>query len=633
MAKCNIKASNVALEWSNICKELTSQQAVRLLHRFTSGLINLPPRIERISSDSCSGFLEKRVAYDFLEGKKLLNSNNLSFSKSLDILQHKIIDLNDKSLLKPKDVSLSLNSYAKFYQNLHSNRSYNHLYNLIPTDNIKRYVSQLLSIANKNIQHMNEQDLSLVLNCISKINVNHDAFLKSSNKLLYNSLQEFYRKGLTLEDDSSSDNLMKNITPQGVSLLLNCFSKSNIELDPSVLDFFVDEYVGKLVEKFQINQLIVTLNSFLKFKIPLTRVFKAVKTADIMLKESEKEYNMKLISTSLYTFAKYNYQPIYCFRNIVSYLDRVNLKHSSELELGNIYYAFGKLNYRNTKLIDKMNENVYENLKTFTPHGVVGIYHSLSKLDYKSKLFSQNEKLQNMENRFISEFLKFFKDDLSLAGVNNSNFNIPVVPLHNINFCFSCSINNIVDHKIYSLLLRKLTCMIENEPSSPIFKIGNIVLNYREELTNDHDQFKFLSKYIGIQGIYQLYCILQHVLNYVERGLESIEYSVLASINSLMDHFNILSTGKRRKFFTEDLIFEPNKVEDDVKLDETTHLTSKIHEDVYSVLEKIAHERNEDNNQPGLDGNESSGLANDKSILYKEHEALPYTIDIVLFKF
>uniref|UniRef100_A0A3B0MQ22 Uncharacterized protein n=1 Tax=Theileria annulata TaxID=5874 RepID=A0A3B0MQ22_THEAN len=633
MAKCNIKASSVALEWSSICKELTSQQAVRLLHRFTSGLINLPPNVEKFSSDFCSGFLEKRVAYDFLEGKKLLNTNNLSFPKSLDILQNKIIELNDKSLLKPKDVSLSLNSYSKFYQNLHSSRTYSHLYKLIPTDNIKRYVSQLMKIANKNIEHMNEQDLSLVLNCISKINVNHDEFLKSSNKLLHNSLKEFYRKGLTLEDDSNSDNLMKNMTPQGVSLLLNCFSKSNIELDANVLDFFVDEYVTKLVEKFQINQLIVTINAFLKFKIPLSRVFKAVKTADRMLKESQKEYTMKLISTSLYTFAKYNYQPVYCFQNVVSYLNRIDLKHSSELELGNIYYAFGKLNFRNTKLIDKMNENVYQNLKTFTPHGVVGIYHSLSKLDYKSKLLKENEKSKNIETKFISEFLKFFKDDLPFAGVNNSNFNIPVVPLHNINFCFSCAINNILDPKIYSFLLRKLTYMIENDPSGPIFKIGNIVLNYREELANDQDEFKFLSKYIGIQGIYQLYCILQHILNYVAKGLESIEYSVLASINSLMDHFNIISTGKRRKFLAEDLIFEPSKAEDDVKLDETTHVTSKIHQDVYSVLEKIIKKQTEDIDKSEVDRNGFLSQENVKSLLYKEHEAFPYTIDIVLFKF
>ncbi|UKJ87784.1 hypothetical protein MACJ_000224 [Theileria orientalis] len=651
LSKWSFHPSTLAVEWASVCKNLTSQQAVRMLHRFTRALVDHLKRGNRISDDSCHIFLERRVAYDVLNGRKISNSNSLSLYKSLELLHGKIMDLNAKSMLEPKHVSLSLNSYAKFYDNLTSN---NRLYkfNLITTKHINNYASQLLKIATKNVDYMNEQDLSLVLNCISKMNIKNHEFLNTSNELLNRSLEEFTRLGLNFEEESYSDNLIKNMTPQGLALLLNCYSKSDVELNRSLITFFVEKYIPKMKEMFSINHLIMSLHGFLKYNVQLMKLLSSLKTADKMLSGSSEHYTMKLISFALYTLSKYNFYPSLSINSMIEYVNSTSLSQASEVEMCNVYYALGKLNVRDLETLDHMNRSVASKLKRFTPHAIVGIYHSLSRLDYKQMLAQPlitqglseqgtgranlnrrtkgestgGAEPQTMEEKFTGEFIKFFRDKSMLASAFNSNVNLTLLPIQLINFTFSCAINYNMEPWIYNFMLNKLICIIEKCPgeNEAYNRSTNILMSYREELASEDDHYKFLSKYVGIRGIYQINCILQHVLYYVEGGLEPLDYEVLSSLNTLLDSFRFVSDGNN-KYILEDDIIESERDQEEYSEDRTLPVTSRIHGNVYSVLEKVL--RKGDQEESPLELDEL------KLFIYKEHEVVPYVIDIVIFKF
>ncbi|UKK00194.1 hypothetical protein MACK_000264 [Theileria orientalis] len=650
--KWSIHPSILAVEWSSVCKNLTSQQAVRLLHRFTTALVDHLKRGNRISDDSCHIFLERRVAHDVLNGRKISNSNNLSLYKSLELLHGKIIDLSAKSMLEPKHVSLSLNSYAKFYDNLTSNlRLYK--FNLITSKQINNYVSQLLKIATKHVDYMNEQDLSLVLNCISKMNIKNHEFLNTSSELLNRSLEEFNRLGLNLEEEDDSDNLIKTMTPQGLALLLNCYSKSDVELNRSLIKFFVENYIPKMKEKFSINHLIMSLHGFLKYNVHLVKLLSSLKTADKMLSESCEHYTMKLISFALYTLSKYNFYPSLSINSMIEYVSGTSLSEASEVEMCNVYYALGKLNVRDLECLEHMNRSVAYKLKRFTPHAIVGIYHSLSRLDHKQMLAqpeftkkvseegkgqeivkrwtkgesTESEEQQTLEDKFTGEFIKFFKDKSMLTSAFNSNVNLTLLPIQLINFTFSCAINYNMDPWIYNFMLNKLICIIEKCPGEKEMykKSGNILMSYREELASEDDHYKFLSKYVGIRGIYQINCILQHVLYYVEGGLQALDYELLSSLNTLLDRFRFVSDGNN-KYILEDEIIESEIDEEEYAEDRVLPVTSRIHGNVHSLLEKVLRRGDEDDESP-------SELGDSKLFIYKEHEVVPYVIDIVIFKF
>nr|PVC52293.1 hypothetical protein MACL_00000896 [Theileria orientalis] len=627
LSKWSIHPSTLAVEWASVCRNLTSQQAVRVLHKFTTSLVDHLKKGNTISDDSCHIFLERRVAHELLKGRKLSNSNNLSLYKSLELIHGKIMDLDARSMLDPKHVSLSLNSYAKFYDSLNSsNRLYK--FNLITTKHINNYVSQLLRIATKKVDYMNEQDLSLVLNCISKMNIKNHEFLSTSNDLLNRSLEEYTRLGLSLEEENGSDNLIKSMTPQGLALLLNCYSKNGVELNRNVLNFFVENYIPKMKDRFSINHLIMSLHAFLKYNVPVLNLLSSLKTADKMLSGGQEHYTMKLISFALYTLSKYNFYPSLSIDGMIEYVNGASLSQASEVEMCNVYYALGKLNVRDLETLDHMNRSVASKLRRFTPHAIVGIYHSLSRLDYKQMLAQPplTKSPLTLEDKFTGGFVKFFRDKSRLTSAFNSNVNLTLLPIQLINFTFSCAINYNMDPWIYNFMLNKLICIIEKTPGEKekYGRSGNILMTYREELATEDDHYKFLSKYVGIRGMYQINCILQHVQYYVEGGLEALDYEVLSSLNTLLDRFRFVSDGNN-KYVLEDQIVESEGDEEERAEERTLPVTSRIHGNVYTVLEKVLRRG----------GQEESPLELDESklFIYKEHEVVPYVVDIVIFKF
>ncbi|EDO06837.1 uncharacterized protein BBOV_IV004760 [Babesia bovis T2Bo] len=602
----------------SLCSDLKSlslslkpDQLSKAFNRLALNFWRVPREVDFRHGQCIRHFFEKHVLRSVSSRSSLNVTGQLDLHIILQYFQDRAIALGNADALGPKDISLIFNAYAKIYQNVQQLRGLS-VYNtngLLKV--LRQYVTDLIPLARPLVFNMNEQDLSLVLNSISKINVPGDLLLETANEALVSHLREYYEHDQPVRNvygrlPKFGYNLISELTPQGASLIINCFAKSNISLDRGVINHIVNRFLPSNLEQFSSQQLVTILHGFMKLDVKSSDVRSSLVALDSILATACTEDNMKLLSASLYTFGKYNHFP----KASSGKLDLVGNSRPiqcTELELSNIYYGLGKLNLRCESFLERLNICLLDMLHDLTPQGVSTIYHALSRLGFRdSGVVSGLE--HSVESRLLSRFLEMVSL-LRPSGVRSDFIQSQILPLHLVNISLSAATNLILDNRIFSLLLDSLAQLVgQSMVSSKISKETSGHSGSHAELpTRDASVSRsvdFIHSDLGTQGVYQLYCICQHIMWYASPGLLSHRISTLKTLVHMFTAWESLY----RNGSIDRLHGYNDSLESLVDPDVTP---SRIQADVVGVLKCI--------------------LPSSGTLVVEESPAIPYTIDILLY--
>ncbi|KAK1442120.1 hypothetical protein BgAZ_401500 [Babesia gibsoni] len=637
-------------EWARVCAELPPGAVAKSLNRIALNFAKLPHETDAKSGYCLRTFLEKHVIRVVIPSCNLKGTGRLGFRDVLDPLQRRALLLGSSGNINQKDISLVLNAYAKIY---HTSQQFRGTPQKIVTERhrlLRQYVSQILPATVPLVPRMNEQDLSLVLNCASKLGVMNDELLTVANETLVTQLRQHYKNGYCSKNSSDTqrqvpdkdgitqshtdNNILSQFTPQGVSLVVNCFAKSNVALDEGVLTFIVHHYLPKNLDRFITQQLVVMMHSLLKLKVPLKEVVVPLRHMDRVMAMEFDERKTKLLSASLYTFGKYSYMP----SEMASKLDSETRDESvitfSELELCNIYYGLGKLNMRFTGFLDRLNKAVGNMLHKLSPQGLSTTYYALARLDVRDHqetqeaLLSRFEELINSNHNFIESRETCSKDD---------ECSKKILPLHVVNVCFSASTCLVLEGRLFATLLSHLEWPYRYCSTDTLgggLRWVPWLLERKRQTINDTSKTKcssseFISRELGTQGVYQLYCICQHIMMYTQGGLMTQRLAVLQLLKDIFDMWEVISKDKPSTFRHETIKGASVENSQTTTLIDPDVTTSKIQDDVVSVLKKGIVDRQVKSIQPI--GRMNKQQSNSKQVLLvKEAPAIPYVIDILL---
>ncbi|AFZ80327.1 hypothetical protein BEWA_031800 [Theileria equi strain WA] len=583
-------------KWKELCELLGKDDAIKVLRVFSSKWAVL---LKDLDNFSLPRFLEDDIANKVpsVLGKK--DIPRIGLFDTMDVLCNRLHFVSPT--FDRISISLVMNAYSRIYADTKHAMKTSKINTSGREEEVKRSAMRIIPKAIDLMPRMNEQDLSLFLNAVTKLEIQHNGIMRQTNELLYNDLRDYYK------GTDGNDNLIRNMNPQGIALILNCFSRSDINFDVQVMNYVINQYLPQNHEKFETRHLAIVLHSSLRMNFMFRNVWKVIVATDERLSKQPSDYSIKLLSTLLYTFSKYKYFPSLSLPEILKFLHKNNYTKNTELEISNLYYALGKLNVRDMQLLNKMNENIWRKLDKLTAQAVVNIYNSLSRLDY-FKPGDHNYNLRSehpLHKLLLSTFLGYFDGDVPEIYVQKS-----VLPRHILNMLFCTMINYILDPNLYNFLLGKLAITRI---------IGDGSSSLKDMDTNEKDLNTLLVREnIGIRGIYQLYCISHYINLYFTNGLQTLSLDALSIVYDLIDQN------------TDKLNIKDNLNEGPTHLtinsndtDEPIVITSKIHFSVYRTLENLISK-----GYLRSSGAKNANLA--KPLLYREYEVTPYVIDIFL---
>lgn len=650
-------AHTLSHEWARVCKKLPADQIAKVLNRIAINFAKVPVEVDLRGAACFRPFLEKHVIRVISPSVSIRGSGKLDVKDLLAPLQSRALYLGRSRGMQPKDISLVLNAYAKIYDNSQQSKGYLQKHYVDTRRLMKLYVLQMFPEARRLVGQMNEQDLSLVLNCASKLGVVDDEFLTVANNTLVRHLRAHYGSEsdeCAKDKSQGQSNLLSQFTPQGMSLVLNCFSKSNVALDEGVLAFIVHKYLPRNLNNFLTHQLVVLMHSFLKLKVPFKDISATLCHLDRVVAAEYDERNTKLLSACLYTFGKYNCMPTEIAKHMNSETSTKTVVGCSELELSNLYYGLGKLNLRCTRFLERLNTAVASIVHRFTPQGISTVYYALSRLDmatYMCKVHNSYlvPSLNDLLLRRFVELVKLNQKTMKSEhrATSNEMGSVEVLPLHLLNVCFSAATCLVPDGRQFGTILVNLVALFHtlhsNKLHSPL--VGEInssskwtgvragqsdAASLKEATDADQYTVEFITKELGTQGMYQLYCICQHIMMYVSGGLWSQRVEVLKLLVQLFDMWDLVSRGRPSSFLYKNNASPHDDGNLTKPLVDPVITTSKIQADVLSVLEthiRHSHVRHEFDSTHET----NNSTLKTRPLVVTEAQVTPYVIDILLY--
>lgn len=190
-----------------------------------------------------------------------------------------------------KHLVITLNSYTRLKSLFpgHINQIY------VMSQELVESLATTLTYNAQPLVNINEQDVSLLLNGMSKLNIRHKIVLKLLENLL---LRQLENKTLFVE----------TFSPQGISLVLNAFQKFDWTSSPYLL-MAISQFALKIIKKFTLTQLSVTCHALWKLQLSDVYIKPLLKHLDKTLATNDDEIDLKILSISLYTFGKLEYFP------------------------------------------------------------------------------------------------------------------------------------------------------------------------------------------------------------------------------------------------------------------------------------------------------------------------------------
>ncbi|CDR95868.1 hypothetical protein, conserved [Babesia bigemina] len=652
-------ARSLSNEWSGFCATFTSAQLSKVLNRIALNFGRLSQSTNFRREQCLKSFLEDHVLRSLSPTLRLEGQGQLGFEAVLQPLHQRVLLLGRSGSLRSKDASLVLNAYAKVYQCTSQPQATSKAQWDIVSRKLRWCAEQLLPVARRLVTDMNEQDLSLVLNCVSKLGLSADDLLNAANDALANNLVAHYRAESQSGNDPGAPetgrNVISQLTPQGASLVVNSFAKSDVALNDAVLNHIVHRFLPSHLEQFLPQQLAVLLHGFLKYSVPAKDLYGALKHLDRSMSIAPVESNPKLLSSALYTFGKYNYLPAELVRQMETVKGGKPLR-LSELELSNICYGMGKLRIRCEPFLEKLTVAMSRVLRELTPQGLSTVYYALSRLDIRdtTRGITRNSTRDSVQTAIIRRFEELVELDRKSAryAYVNRNISQQVLPLHIANVCFSAATSLIVDGGLFARLLRHLTLCFTRLHVTPhsyarnfnaapgnggyiehgtqgvafdAFALTGESANIDVAATTDDRACTFLTTALGTQGTYQLFCICQHIAGYAAGGLSALGLEELKLLAELFSAWERISRDKPSAFLSEDPCRSVVLVDPDIT-------TSKIQSGVFAVLKAMlsrSPETREGRHDSGLDDQCSDGK---ETIVVAESHATPYAIDILLYR-
>ncbi|KAK2197246.1 hypothetical protein BdWA1_000245 [Babesia duncani] len=551
------RSGSGASQWSKICSEYSTSEVIKTLNRLAQTVSRGTKNAEiKFDSWKNSG-----------QGTSPGQDGGMSNSKYIQPLHKRLISLNRNGSTSPKDVSLAMNAYAKMYQCMQGEIKLQ----------LKQYIKELFPKAQSFMPLMNEQDFSLVLNAMSKLNMFDEQLLMHANHVLETNLNDVSKL-------TKGNNLISQLTPQSVALILNAFAKANVKMNEQVLTFMIKDYVMENINSFLVKHLVILLHACNKMDVQVSMVLPILDHLDSVL-ERDKVYTLQLVSTALYTFAKYNIVPRKFLQGLNDGFTSVFFKNATEVQLTNIYHAFAKLNIRNQVIISQLNEAAKPLLSSMTMQGLSIIYYTLSRLDYKHEAPELNVTL-----------LKKILERLQLSKILATTGQL--LPIHMINICFGLCINLSNRIKLFQIFLNQLRSLHDFYTRYQQLRNDNLLKNYPDKRRN------VLLELIGTQGIYQLHVIILEIIK--KHRLDHFNLDLIRYFHCLFEDWNAIvdSKGLGSKSLDSNAFWE-HLVEPNIK-------TSQIHKQVQCTLEEMVK-------------SESKPF-----ILCSEYDALPFTVDIVV---
>ncbi|GBE59751.1 hypothetical protein, conserved [Babesia ovata] len=648
-------ARSLSNEWSGFCATFTSAQLSKVLNRIALNFGRLSQSTSFRREQCLKTFLEDHVLRSVSPTIRLEGGGKLGFEAVLQPLHQRILLLGRSGSLSSKDASLVLNAYAKVYQCTKQPQSTSKVQWDVVSRKLKWCAEQLLPVARRLVAEMNEQDLSLVLNCVSKLGLPANDLLNAANEALTSQLVAHY--GHESQGDTNAgapepcSNVISQLTPQGASLVVNSFAKSDVALDDAVLNHIVHRFLPSHLEQFLPQQLAVLLHGFLKYNVPTKDLYSALKHLDRSMSIAPVESNPKLLSSALYTFGKYNYLPAELARQMELVRGGKPLR-LSELELSNICYGMGKLRIRSEPFLEKLTGAVSRVLHELTPQGLSTVYYALSRLDIRDAVSegahvpSSGSVQTSIIHRF-EELVELDRKSAPYAYVNR-NISQQVLPLHIVNVCFSAATSLILDGGLFARLLRHLSLCFTRVHVSPHHSSSHIniasgnggdtehganghapdvvSLNgnsvYVEEATTTEDRAcAFLTTSLGTQGTYQLFCICQHIAGYALGGLSALGLEELKLLSELFRAWERISRDKPSAFLSEDPTRSVVLVDPDIT-------TSKIQSGVFAVLKTMLSRSSETREGKHDSGLEDQCSKDKETIVVAESHATPTAMSV-----
>ncbi|GFE53682.1 hypothetical protein BaOVIS_010860 [Babesia ovis] len=649
-------ARSLCSEWAIYSSSLHPEPLSKALNRIALNFWRLPRETD-LQRDHClKSFLDRHVIRSVFPNLKLSNGGQLALEAVLQPLQDRALFFGNSDSLRPKDVSLILNAYAKIYQTIRQSRELSAYNSKGVPKLLRRYALELIPTARSLVAEMNEQDLSLVLNSMSKLGITADELLLTANNTLMSHLREHYKHESRSRfgmPPKAECNLISQMTPQGASLIINCFAKSNVPLDEGVLKHIVNRFLPANLENFLPQQLVTLLHGFMKLNVKQRDVLVALKHLDKLAASECEESNAKMLSASLYTFGKYNHFPVALASNL-AIVGRHQPLVCSELELSNMYYGIGKLNIRCEAFLEKLNERLLAILDDLTPQGLSTAYYALSRLEVRYTTpdggLESNRSAANSALLYRFMELVRLNKDCGLRGIRRNSMDTlstQLLPLHLVNVSFSAATSLVVDNKLFGSLLDHLEVCFRGyrgvindhktkQHGTSSHKVGSDVLRSRHTtemvatttevppLESDSTlALEFIQKQLGTQGIYQLYCICQHIIGFTADGLRAQRFNVLMLLLHLFDAWERVSRDRFTGTFVDYQDDHDALVDPDIT-------TSRIQSDVFSVLKTMLSSSGAVAQAPTFGVAVKSGQEKETMIV-EESQAAPYVIDILLY--
>ncbi|ORM39742.1 uncharacterized protein BXIN_0125 [Babesia sp. Xinjiang] len=622
-------------EWALFSASLSPDHLSRALNRIALNFWRLPQEVDLRRDHCLKGFLEKHVIRTIFPKVKLNNEGQLGIEALLQPLQQRALLLGKSGALRPKDASLVLNAYAKIYQTVNQSHAMSsHQWKGVPRL-LRHYATEIIPTARSLVSDMNEQDLSLVLNCMSKMGIQADELLKVASRELVRHLrghfgQETYGHKASHVLPKAKYNLFSQLTPQGASLIVNSFAKSNVALDESVIGHILHRFLPENLERFLPQQLAMLLHGFMKFNVPKRDVHTSLCHLDQLVASEFAGTNAKLLSASMYTFGKYNFLPLALARKLDGITQSKPMR-CSELEISNIYYGLGRLNLRCERFLAKLGQSLSAILHDLSPQGLSTACYALARLEVDDALYST-------VLRQFDKIVKRSKDSINCNRISNSlaTANNQVLPLHLVNVCFSATTAMIVDQNIFASMLDHLyLCFRKYQGTSEggirgssdghadaSSGLGSLPAD-GNAMVADRRTCDFINTELGTQGIYQLYCICQHIAVFAHGGLRAQNLNVLQLLEHLFDTWDKIS---RDRHVTGILDYTDGSV----SLVDPDITTSRIQTAVFDLLKTMIPACGVAEHAPSSD-TAVNGTQQKHTMIVAESQATPYVIDILLY--
>ncbi|GIX66220.1 MORN motif repeat containing protein [Babesia caballi] len=649
-------ARSVCSEWDRFCSSLQPALVSRALNRIALNFARLSHEIS-LKRDPCvRAFLERHVIRAVAPSFRFEGQGHLALQALIQPLQQRALLLGRSGALQPKDASLVLNAYAKIYQSAQQPPdSAGSPWRDIPRQ-LRGYVSQMVPVARSLVPRMNEQDLSLVLNCVSKMGVPADELLTVANSTLANHLHAHYRRESSTagEPQLAEHNLISQLTPQGASLVVNCFAKYTFPLNEAVFNHILHRFIPEHLHRFLPQQLVVLLHGFLRLNVPLRDVRPALNHLDRLVSADGAWSNPKLLSASLYTFGKYNFLPTETAR-VLNTATPARLR-CSELELGNVYYGLGKLNMRCERFLARLGETLTPMLHQLTPQGLSTVYYALARLEVRERACGEECRYGSVQlpSALLRKFEELVANNQVRATRRHATHtggmpSTQVLPLHLVNVCFSAATGLVADAGPFTRLLEHLAFSFARyqgmPPAAPTdaghssapnghqacyshaesadSRVTAASGSVQDEASADRRTHDFLTAELGTQGIYQLYCICQHIKDFTPGGLVAQRLEVLTLLRRLFDAWDRISANRPRALISEDPDHAAVLVDPDIT-------TSKIQTSVFSFLKAMHIPATDGKDQTRVSAPSTDASRVSQTLVVEESHAPPYVIDILL---